>query len=462
MSLFHLQAVAEISAARIVDSLLEGAIIALLAGAALRVRRQSSGIRFAVWFSALVGIAVLPVLNSLHSAVGAGSSAAHSAITLPSSWAFYFFAAWALIAAVSLARVGVSLWHLRALRKSCVAVEGVRLDAAMRETLSAGNARRVSLCVSGQVQVPTAIGFFKPAVVIPAWLLDDLSGEELNQIVLHELAHLRRRDDWTNLIQKIVKALFFFHPAVWWIEKRLSLEREMACDDAVLAATAQPRAYAECLAHLAERIFVRGALVRRGIALAQAALGRVRHTSLRVAQILNPNRPRAAKQSWKTALSLMAVFVIGSVMLAPKEPRLIAFEDAGSRGATGGRRASLDRADEGVRPSMRTGSAGIRHAAIPPVVASKTRARFPHKAAPSEIAAAAPLPSEVANSPAGANLIHFATFTDATTETFFLLVQTTDSGSSIPGRPMCQIQMWRVTVFHPAPAAAKPIPNKET
>jgi beta-lactamase regulating signal transducer with metallopeptidase domain len=70
---------------------------------------------------------------------------------------------------------------------------------------------------------------------------------------LHELAHLRRYDDWTNLAQKLVKALFFFHPAVWWIEKQVSLEREMACDDAVLAETASPRAYAECLAHLAEK-----------------------------------------------------------------------------------------------------------------------------------------------------------------------------------------------------------------
>ena len=65
--------------------------------------------------------------------------------------------------------------------------------------------------------------------------MQELSTLELNAILLHELAHLRRRDDWTNLIQKIVGALLFFHPAVWWIEKKLALEREMACDDLVLA-----------------------------------------------------------------------------------------------------------------------------------------------------------------------------------------------------------------------------------
>ena len=95
----------------------------------------------------------------------------------------------------------------------------------------------------------------KPVVVVPGWVMQELSADELNQILLHELAHLRRWDDWTNLAQKVVKALFFFHPAVWWIEKRVSLEREMACDDAVIAETASPRAYAECLTHLAERTF---------------------------------------------------------------------------------------------------------------------------------------------------------------------------------------------------------------
>ena len=122
------------------------------------------------------------------------------------------------------------------------------------------------------------IGFVNPAVVIPRWLLQELSPSELQQILLHELAHLQRWDDWTNLAQKILKALLFFHPAAWWIEKQLSLEREMACDDAVVAETANPRAYAECLTHLAEKSFV-----RRSLALAQAALGRIRQTSLRVA-----------------------------------------------------------------------------------------------------------------------------------------------------------------------------------
>ena len=124
----------------------------------------------------------------------------------------------------------------------------------------------------------------KPLVVIPSWAMRELSAAELNTILLHELAHLRRWDDWTNLAQKVLGALLFFHPAVWWIEKKLALEREMACDDLVLAQDCESRAYAECLVSLAEK-----SLLRRGFALAQAAVGRMRHMSFRVAQILDEN-----------------------------------------------------------------------------------------------------------------------------------------------------------------------------
>ena len=75
----------------------------------------------------------------------------------------------------------------------------------LRKTLAEFDSPRHStLCVSDQLRVPTAIGFIKPLVVIPAWTMQELSTPELNTILLHELAHLRRRDDWTNLVQKIV------------------------------------------------------------------------------------------------------------------------------------------------------------------------------------------------------------------------------------------------------------------
>ncbi len=165
----------------------------------------------------------------------------------------------------------------------------------------AQKSRPVSVLVSDRLEVPTAIGFRKPAVILPAWMLESTPAEELKYILLHELAHLSRRDDWTNLAQKILKALLFFLPSVWWIERRLSLDREMACDDAVLVQSGTPHGYAECLAHVAERSFL-----RKQIALAQAAVGRVRQLTERVTRILDPERPRAT-QLWKPAVPVVMV-----------------------------------------------------------------------------------------------------------------------------------------------------------
>ena len=145
---------------------------------------------------------------------------------------------------------------------------------------------------------------------------------------MHELAHLRRRDDWTNLLQKILGALLFFHPAVWWIEKKLALEREMACDDLVLASTTSPRAYAECLVSLAEKSFL-----RRGLALAQAAVDRLRNVSLRVSQILDVDRPRATRV-WRPAPVLVGgVSLVCLVALSHAPTRLVSFSNGAASSA---------------------------------------------------------------------------------------------------------------------------------
>jgi beta-lactamase regulating signal transducer with metallopeptidase domain len=525
----HLQTIAEASATRLVECLVEGTLIALCAALLLRLRRRhSSGTRFAVWFSALMAIAALPFLagilvsmsSSIETLRGTTSAALHdSAITLPASWALYLFSAWAIVALVSLSRLVVSLRGVRALRKRCIAIDPAQLDPLLRQTLenarvphseparsevegrfSLGGKQEIALCTSDQVQVPTAIGFFQPAVVIPAWLLEDLSPEELNQILLHELAHLRRRDDWTNLAQQIVKALFFFHPAVWWIERKLSLEREMACDDAVLAATAKPHAYAECLTHLAERTFIRRTLIERGIkkgiTLAQAALGRVRHMSLRVAEILSPNRQRTPKPVWKPALSLIAAFAVGSVVFASREPQLVAFQDASTQVAP--------RSGSHFNPSL-AAMTSSRNPGLKPIPASFVTAQAPalkkllhprpsdrelnketlikaalnqaapNKATLNQTSAFAPRTERpdtstfasalIIEAPiASSTLVHLTSTGEASTvstQTVLLLVEHRQSGQA--GQSVYQIQMWRLTVLPSAlPAAGKQLPRKET
>jgi hypothetical protein len=237
----------------------------------------------------------------------------------------YVFAGWAVLACLGLLRVASAVLQVSRLRRSCEELDIERLGPELQKIV--GDFRKlrpVSILLSERVQVPTAVGFRRSAVILPAWMVEEGTAEELKHILLHELAHLQHRDDWTNLIQKLVKALLFFHPGVWWMERELSMHREIACDDSVLAQTASPRTYAECLARVAEKSFL-----RRQIALAQAAVSRVRQLSVRVGRILDPNR-KPATQSWKPAIPAVVALALVSGATVSSAPELVKVDQSRS------------------------------------------------------------------------------------------------------------------------------------
>src|SRR6516225_5736634 len=284
-------------------------------------RGSSAGLRFSIWLIALCAIAILPWVGP----VGASSYApglAHStvAFTLPQEVAKYVFVVWILGAALGLAHLVHGLYRLMRLRATCRPMELDTLDPLLRNTLADVPSRQsVRLCVSDAIRVPAALGYLRPMVVFPAWALAETPSQQPNAILLHELAHLRRYDDWTNLAQKFAKAVFFFHPAVWFIESRLTLEREMACDEAVLAANFSPRDYAESLVGLAEKRFL-----RRGVQLAQTAVSHVQQLKLRLAEILRKDKPQE-RGVGKPAIALMSLVGIVSAYGVAHAPRLVAF-----------------------------------------------------------------------------------------------------------------------------------------
>jgi bla regulator protein blaR1 len=326
MTVPDLQSVAQIFTERLLNTAVEGVVIAGMVWLLLRIiGRHNSGTRFAIWLSALLAVAALPFISGLELGRPHGGALLPGnlpgEITLPGFLAFYLFAGWGVGAGLSLLGLGVGLWRVRQIRRQCCEVDLSILDPAIAGTLRDFNSRRsVKLCVSSDVTTPAAIGFFRPAIVFPAGLLSQLSADEIKVILLHELAHLRRWDDWTNLSQKLVKAVFFFHPAVWWIENRLTLEREMACDDVVLAQTASPRAYASSLISFAEKL-----RSVRGMALAQSLVSRMCQMSLRVANILDAKRPER-KGLWAPVLGVSTCVLALVFAAAAYAPRVVAFQ----------------------------------------------------------------------------------------------------------------------------------------
>jgi beta-lactamase regulating signal transducer with metallopeptidase domain len=112
--------------------------------------------------------------------------------------------------------------------------------------------RRVCLLESTIVDVPTVIGWMKPVILMPASALAGLDPRQLEAILAHELAHIRRHDYLVNLLQTVVETLLFYHPAVWWLSRRIRAERENCCDDLAVSLCGDPYTYARALADLEE------------------------------------------------------------------------------------------------------------------------------------------------------------------------------------------------------------------
>lgn len=110
--------------------------------------------------------------------------------------------------------------------------------------------RTVRLCESALVEVPTVIGWLRPVILIPASALVGLSRPQLEALLAHELAHIRRHDYLVNLLQSVIETALFYHPAVWWLSGRVRIEREHACDDLAIRATGDVLVYARALTTL--------------------------------------------------------------------------------------------------------------------------------------------------------------------------------------------------------------------
>ena len=180
--------------------------------------------------------------------------------------------------------------------------------------------RTAELCTSEEVERPSVFGFFHPRILLPPSLKERLTEAELRQVVIHEMEHLRRGDDWTNLLQKIALMLFPLNPALLWVERRLCAERELACDDSVLRSSYGRKAYAICLTRLAEY-----SMLRRSLSLVLGAWERQSELVRRVHRILRrPNERMSARRSVLLTACLIAGVLAGTAGLA-RSPQLVSF-----------------------------------------------------------------------------------------------------------------------------------------
>jgi beta-lactamase regulating signal transducer with metallopeptidase domain len=295
----------------------EGTVVAVCVALCLRMLpRLSAASRSFIWLTVFFFLILLHIGPSF-SGRPRSPGPVH-AIHLDLGWSAAIVALWAML---SLLR-GTQL-ILSAIRLSRLANRATPLadDAALLATIEGG--RAATLCTSVEVERPSVFGFFRPRILIPPALIEKLYASELRQVVLHEMEHLRRRDDWTNLFQKAALVLFPLNPALLWVERRLCAERELACDDRVLRSIAAPKAYAICLTRLAEF-----SMLQRSLSLALGAWERQSELVRRVHRLLQrPTESMGARQAKLVTASLI-LGVLGGVLALARAPQLISFAPA--------------------------------------------------------------------------------------------------------------------------------------
>ena len=260
----------------------------LVAGVAVGLRcapRLNAATRHLVWFGALAGLVWLG-WGSSPGVVTATPSFVEPVLYVPSApdnLIRAIISLWMFVALIGLVRVLPGLHALYMLR-DCSVPFPQDIESQLPLWLEAKDrGRRTELMICDALPGATVLGLQRPCIALPTSLVEALTMAELDQVILHEHAHVQRRDDWLRLTQALLMSVLWIHPAALFVSRVLHREREMACDEWVVARTGRPKAYARCLARAAE---VRGRM--RGIsALAPALLGKRDELIRRVERLLS-------------------------------------------------------------------------------------------------------------------------------------------------------------------------------
>ncbi len=322
----------------LVHFLWQGALVGLAtAGVLSLLKRSSAALRYAVAAGALLLMLALPVATAVRLAGSPGTAVSGTSLlgqTAPSSpggpggrlgeegrgdegptavrealpsalpW---IFALW--LAGVAL----LSIYHLGGWRQARrLARTGQPLghdlnDMEARVCALArrlGVARAVRLRESAAVPVPAVIGWLRPVILVPASTLAGLSPRQLEAVLAHELAHVRRHDYLVNLLQAAIETLLFYHPAVWWVSSQVRRERESCCDDLAVAVCGDRLGYARALADLEG---LRASSPRLGMAAMAADGGSLVD---RVRRLVGAPAPRS-RRSWLAGVLALSLLPAG-------------------------------------------------------------------------------------------------------------------------------------------------------
>ena len=210
---------------------------------------------------------------------------------------------WLLGVALFVVRWAGSLYYTYQLRRTMTVPAMESWQQKVQHISSKlGIQRKVGLMESARVEVPMVVGHLKPLILFPLGMISGLSPIQVESIIAHELAHVKRYDFLVNLLLSFVEILFFYHPVYWWISARISDERELCCDDLAVGVTGNPRAYAEALMEMESLL--------QTPSLGLAIQGRKNHLLGRIKRICLGEQEVQKSETGKIGLTLSLLFVI--------------------------------------------------------------------------------------------------------------------------------------------------------
>ena len=181
-------------------------------------------------------------------------------IDAPSVARASFVAVWVVGQCLLSLRLLLGAWGLPRLRRNSIPIPDDLSAIVARLSRAIGLARAPHVFASNRCADAAAMGFLRPWIVVPSAWLAQMSPDMLEAVIAHELLHVRRRDVWINALQRVAEMLLCFHPAVWWLSRRISEERELCCDAEAIQLTGKPRIYAKTLERVARYHVAHGTL----------------------------------------------------------------------------------------------------------------------------------------------------------------------------------------------------------
>lgn len=313
----------------LLDSLWQIALVGIVTAALLALLRNArSSVRYGVACVALIVTLALPLMQItrylLIAAPGTASQAIDPVGVSPTyfftsmvdlsdhatPWLHWVVAVWAVGVAVMALRMGLGLaWVQRLRRNAQPLLDAERLAGFARLARQVGVASRIDWLVADLPGGPLAAGAWRPFILVPTALLTRMPPAALEALIAHELAHLKRHDYLVNLLQSVIETVLFYHPAVWWLSRRIRIEREQAADELATRTSVSREQLAHALVEL-------DGCHQQSLQWIQAAEGGALMSRIR--NLVSPGAKPSRPMSGLAALS--AIAILAAVLAQAQTP----------------------------------------------------------------------------------------------------------------------------------------------